>query len=195
MSLFTLLYGCKALVGGNILLQKTLPVLYTSLRMVTSDMLQEKMFNERVNLVAVTLRDLKQDVVHSNLPDEHIIAGSTKCQPLYNPLVFMRATIQSMESYEEQQAGLRIAGDKMNKYLGASGMMEFLYHWRTQHQQNCNDENDFIKSHISWIEWYVNNPHVRMSLPARWDPLVQATSVASLPKGTVQCLAELAFNI
>jgi hypothetical protein len=32
-------------------------------------------------------------------------------------------TIQSIESYEEQQARLRIACDKMNKYLGASVMM------------------------------------------------------------------------
>jgi hypothetical protein len=51
----------EALVGCNILLQETLPVLYTSLRMVTSDMLQERLFNNRVQLVAVTLRDLKWD--------------------------------------------------------------------------------------------------------------------------------------
>jgi hypothetical protein len=43
----------KALVGGNILLQETLPVLYTSLRTVTSDTLQERLFNNRVWLVAV----------------------------------------------------------------------------------------------------------------------------------------------
>jgi hypothetical protein len=54
VSTYSVIY--EALVGGNILLQETLPVLYTSLRTVTSNMLQEKMFNERVNLVAVTLR-------------------------------------------------------------------------------------------------------------------------------------------
>ncbi len=58
-STYSVIY--KALVGGNILLQETPPVLYTSLRMVTSDTLQEKLLNKRVNLVAVTLRDLKWD--------------------------------------------------------------------------------------------------------------------------------------
>jgi hypothetical protein len=110
----------EALVGGNILLQETLPVLYTSLRMVTSDTLQERLFNNRVPLVAVTLRDLKWDRAHRYLPDEHRIAGSTKHQPLYPPLVFTRATIQSIQSYDEKQAGFRIACDTMNKYLGAS---------------------------------------------------------------------------
>jgi hypothetical protein len=110
----------EALVGGNILLQETLPVLYTSLKMVSSDKLKERLFNNRVQLVAVTLRDLKRDRAHRHLPDEHIIAGSTKHQPLYPPLIFTRATIQSIQSYNEQQAGFRIACDKMNKYLGAS---------------------------------------------------------------------------
>jgi hypothetical protein len=32
----------------------------------------------------------------------------------------MRAMIQSMKSYEEQQAGFRIACNKMNKYHGTS---------------------------------------------------------------------------
>jgi hypothetical protein len=63
---------------------------------------------------------LKWDGVHRDLPDEHIIAGSTKSQPLYPPVVFTRAMIQSIESYEEQQAGFRIPCDKMNKYLGTS---------------------------------------------------------------------------
>jgi hypothetical protein len=110
----------EALVGGNILLQETPPVLYTSLRMVTFDTLQESLFNNRVWLVAVTLRDLKRDRAHRHLPDEHIIAGSPKHQPLYPPLVFTRVTIQSIQSYNEQQAGFRIPCDKMNKYLGAS---------------------------------------------------------------------------
>ncbi len=83
LCVFTYSVIYKALVGGNILLQETPPVLYTSLRMVTSDMLQEKLFNKRVNLVAVTLRDLKWDIAHSDLPDEHIIAGSMKHQPLF----------------------------------------------------------------------------------------------------------------
>jgi hypothetical protein len=104
----------EALVGGNILLQETLPVLYTSLKMVSSDTLKERLFNNRVQLVAVTLRDLKWDRAHRHLPDEHIIAGSTKHQPLYPPLIFTRATIQSIQSYNEQQAGFRIACDKMN---------------------------------------------------------------------------------
>jgi hypothetical protein len=88
--------------------------------MVTSDMLQERLFNNRVRLVAVTLRDLKWDRAHRDLLDEQIIAGHTKHQPLYPPLVFTRAMIQSIQSYNEQQAGFRIACDKMNKYLGAS---------------------------------------------------------------------------
>jgi hypothetical protein len=117
-STYSVIY--KALVGGNILFQETLPVLHTSLRMVTSDMLQEKMFNNRVNLVAVTLRDLKWDKAHRDLPDEHIIASSTKHQPLYPLHVFTRATIQSIQSYNEQQGGFGIACDKMNKYLGKS---------------------------------------------------------------------------
>jgi hypothetical protein len=110
----------EALVGGNILLQETPPVLYTSLRMVTSYTLQERLFNNRVRLVAVTLRDLKWDGAYRDLPDEHIIASSTKHQPLYPPLVFTRVTIQSIQSYNEQQAGFRITCDKMNKYLGTS---------------------------------------------------------------------------
>jgi hypothetical protein len=113
----------EALVGGNILLQETLPVLYTSLRMITSDRLQERLFNNRVRLVAVTLRDLKWDRAHRDLHDEHIIASSMKHQPLYPPLVFTRATIQSIQSYNKQQAGFRIACDKMKKYLGASRTM------------------------------------------------------------------------
>jgi hypothetical protein len=121
-------YGCvstysviyEALVGGNMLLQETPPVLYTSLRTVTSDMLQEKLLNKRVNLVAVTLRDLKWDGAHRDLPNEHIIAGSTKHKPQYPPLVLTRATIQSIQSYNKQQAGFRIACDEMNKYLGTS---------------------------------------------------------------------------
>jgi hypothetical protein len=44
----------ETLIGGNILLQETLPVLYTSLRTVSSDTLQERLFNNRVRLVAVT---------------------------------------------------------------------------------------------------------------------------------------------
>jgi hypothetical protein len=88
--------------------------------MVTSDTLQEKMFNNRVNLVAVTLRDLKRDEAHRDLPDEHNIASSMKHQPLYPLLVFTRATIQTIQSYNEQQAGFGIACDKMNKYLGTS---------------------------------------------------------------------------
>jgi hypothetical protein len=34
----------------------------------------------------------------------------------------------------------------------------------------------------SRIEWYVNNPHVRMGLPARWYPLAQVTSIAGPQK-------------
>jgi hypothetical protein len=71
VSAYSVIY--EALVGGNILLQETLPVLYTSLRMVTSDTLQERLFNNRFKIVAVTLRDLKRDGTHRDLPDEHII--------------------------------------------------------------------------------------------------------------------------
>jgi hypothetical protein len=118
VSAYSVIYD--ALVHGNILLQETPPVLYTSLRMVTSDRLQEKIFNNRVNLVAVTLRDLKWDEAHRDLPDEHITAGSTKHQPLYPLLVFTIVTIQSVQSCNKQQAGFGIAFDKMNKYLGTS---------------------------------------------------------------------------
>jgi hypothetical protein len=38
VSTYSVIY--KALVGGNILLQETPPVLYTSLRIITSDTLQ-----------------------------------------------------------------------------------------------------------------------------------------------------------
>jgi hypothetical protein len=83
ISAYSVIY--EALVGGNILLQETPPVLYTSLRIVTSDMLQEKLLNKRVNLVVVTLRDLKWDGAHRDLPDEQIMAGSMKHKPLYPP--------------------------------------------------------------------------------------------------------------
>jgi hypothetical protein len=76
VSAYSVMY--KALVGGNILLQETPPVLYTSLRMVTSNTLQERLFN----IVAVTLRDLKWDGAHRDLPDDHMTAGSMKHQPL-----------------------------------------------------------------------------------------------------------------
>jgi hypothetical protein len=58
--------------------------------MVTSDTLQERLFNNRVWLVAVTLRDLKWDRAHRHLPDEHIIASSTKHQPLYPHLYSLK---------------------------------------------------------------------------------------------------------
>jgi hypothetical protein len=77
----------EALVGGNILLQETLPVLYTSLRMVTSDTLQERLFNNKFKLVAVTLRDLKRDGTHRDLPDEHIITV-VRSTNLYTPHLY-----------------------------------------------------------------------------------------------------------
>jgi hypothetical protein len=85
-----------------------------------------------------------------------------------------------MQSYNEQQAGFRIACDKMNKYLGTSLTMvkSFCIVGGPGAGKNCTDEDDFIRSHITRIEWYVINPHARMGLPARWYPLAQATSVA-----------------
>lgn len=118
VSAYSVLY--EALVEGNIVLQEMPPVLYTSLQTVTSEQVQGKMSSDRKNLATVTINDFKQDVAHAQLPDAEVIAACSKNQPLDPPLTFAKATVQSQESYDEQQAALSIATDKMNKYLSAS---------------------------------------------------------------------------
>jgi hypothetical protein len=184
-----------ALVGGNILLQETLPVLYTSLRMVTSDTLQERLFNNRVWLVAVTLRDLKWDRAHRHLPDEHIIASSTKHQPLYPPLVFTKATIQSIQSYNEQQAGFRIACDKMNKYLGASLTMvkSFCIVGGPSVGKTALMKMILLKAILLGLNGMLMTLMSERAFQLGGINLHKLLLLPVSKKGTVQCLAELAL--
>ena len=110
----------EAMVRGNIVLQEMPSVLYTSLQVATCEKVRTKMLDLRKNLAAVTLADLRRDVAHADLPSADVIAACTKRDPLDPPLEFSKATIQSQESYDEQQEALGTATAKLQRYLHAS---------------------------------------------------------------------------
>ncbi len=129
------------------------------------------------------------------MPDEHIIAGSTKHQPLYPPLVFTRVTIQSIQSYNEQQAGIRIACDKMNKYLGTSLTMvkSFCIIGGPGVGKTALMKMILLKAILLGLNGML------MTLMSDWTfqlGSIHLHKLLLLPvheKGTVQCLAELAL--
>jgi predicted GIY-YIG superfamily endonuclease len=120
-----LLVGAYTVIWESLMEDRTplfeLPsVLYTSLRQHTTEKVKRTIQDERVRLASVTVADLRRDSAHSNIPPAASIASCSKEAVLHPPLRFSRASVQSQESYEEQQRGYEIATNKLFRYANAS---------------------------------------------------------------------------